>query len=193
MKRLRKIALLVIGLVAGYLVFGQLTVTQPFVRFFYPNGRPNRVAKLVVRSWSWQVAMGLVPSRWPGRIAWGSATIVVKGRRSGAERTTVATWIEHEGERYFVSMLGEGSDWVKNVRAAGGQAELRRGARQAIQLEEVPVDQRAEIIQAWYQRTWRSTESRLGIDPHAGLDAFERLAGAYPVFRIASPDEGQPR
>jgi hypothetical protein len=184
MSRLRRVVLSVLGLLAGYLAFGQLTVTQPFVRFFYPNGRPNRVAKLVVRSWSWQVAMGFVPSRWPGGPAWGSATIVVKGRRSGAERTTVATWIAHQGERYFVSMSGEGSDWVKNVRAAGGEAELRRGTRQAIRLEEIPVDQRAEIIQAWYRRTWRSTRSRLSLDPDASLHEFERIAPEHPVFRI---------
>lgn len=177
---------MILAAIAGFFVFGQLTVTQPFVRFFYPNGRPNRVAKLVVRSWSWIVATGFVPSRWPGTPAWGSSTIVVKGRRSGKERTTIATWIEHDGERYFVSMDGQDSDWVKNVRAAGGQAQLRRGTRQPVRLEELPVDRRAPVMQTWYQRTWRSTQSRLGLDPQAGIEEFERLAPSHPVFRIVS-------
>jgi hypothetical protein len=186
MRMARNIALLVLGLTVGWIVFGQLTVTKPFARFFYHDGRPNRVALLVNRSWSWVVAMGLVPERWPGNPAYGSATIVVRGRRSGKERTTVATWIEQNGERYFVSMSGPRSDWIANVRAAQGRVELRRGARHPVYLEEVPVEQRAAIIQAWYRRTWRSTESRLGIDPHAGIEEFERIAPGHPVFRIVA-------
>lgn len=187
MKRLMTVPLLLLGLIAGFVAFGQLTVTRPFSRFFYPEGHPNRAALFVVRSWSWLVATGLVPAQWPGEPVWGSTTIVVCGRRSGKEHTTIATWIEHEGDRYFVSMSGQDSDWVKNVRAAQGRAELRRGARHPVRLEEVPVARRAEIIHAWYQRTWRATESRLGIDPHAGLQEFERLAPDHPVFRIAPP------
>lgn len=184
MRFLRTTSILILALIAGWFVFGQLIVTKPFARFFYSQGRPNRVAILVNRAWSWQVASGLVPSRWPGKPVCGSTTVVVRGRHSGEERTTVATWIEHRGERYLVSMSGDDSDWVRNVRATAGEVELRRGARQQAVLEEVPVDQRAEIIRHWYRRTWRSTESRLGVDPNAGLDAFQRLARDHPVFRI---------
>jgi deazaflavin-dependent oxidoreductase (nitroreductase family) len=191
MRLLRNASVLIVAAAVGWLVFGQLTVTQPFVRFFYPNGRPNRVARLVVRSWSWVVATGLVPARWPGQSAYGSATIVVPGRRSGRPRTTVATWVERDGERYFVSMSGEGSDWVKNLRAAGGQAVLRRGAKRPVRLDEVPVDERAPIIQAWYHLTYLSTRSRLGLDRDAPLEEFERIALTHPVFRIvdATGDE----
>lgn len=187
MKALRNMSLLALGLIVGWMVFGQLTVSKPFLRFFYhENGRPKRAGQWVVRSWSWVVANGLVPARWPGSPAWGPATIVVRGKQSGKERTTIATWIEHNRERYFVSMSGPRSDWIANVRAAGGRVELRRGARQPVRLEEVPVEQRAVIIQAWYRRTWRSTESRLGIDPHAGIEEFERIAPHHPVFRIVA-------
>jgi len=181
---------LVLALLAGWLALGQATVTQPFVRFFYPHGRANRVAKLFVRSWSWIVATGLTPSRWPGEPPWGSSTIVVKGRHSGEDRTSVATWIEHEGERYFVSMNGQGADWVKNLRAAGGWAQLRRGKRQAVTLEELPVSKRASVIRAWYRRTWRSTQSRLGLDPHAGIEEFELLAHTHPVFKVVTHRQG---
>jgi deazaflavin-dependent oxidoreductase (nitroreductase family) len=192
MRLLKKASVLIVAAVAGWMVFGQLTVIPPFVRFFYPNGRPNRVAKLVIRSWSWVVATGLVPARWPGASAYGSATIVVRGRHSGKPRTTVATWIEQGGERYFVSMSGEGSDWVKNVRAAGGNAVLRRGAKRPVRLEEVPVDKRAPIIRAWYRRTAVSTRSRLGLDPNADFEEFERIAPGHPVFRIVETRGDEP-
>jgi hypothetical protein len=33
------------------------------------------------------------------------------------------------GEHYLVSMLGQNANWVRNVRAAGGDAILRHGLR----------------------------------------------------------------
>jgi hypothetical protein len=53
------------------------------------------------------------------------------------------TWIELEGQRYLVAMLGGGSDWVYNARAADGHAVMRRGKRRTIALEELPINERA--------------------------------------------------
>ena len=41
----------------------------------------------------------------------------------------------HQGEPRLVAMLGEGASWVANVRAAGGNAVLRRGRAEAVRLE----------------------------------------------------------
>ena len=82
-RTMRNVALLTVAAAGGFMAFGQLTVTEPFIRFFYPGGRANKAAKLVVRSWSWVVATGLVPEHWPGDPPIGSTTIVVPGRRSG--------------------------------------------------------------------------------------------------------------
>jgi hypothetical protein len=98
----------------------------------------------------------------------------------------MVTWVEYEGERYLVSMLGERSDWVRNSRAAGGLAVLRRGRREPIVLIEVPPTESAPIIQAWYKVTWTSTLPHLGLDPESDITEFERIAPDHPVFRIAS-------
>ena len=45
----------------------------------------------------------------------------------------------YEGERYLVSMLGDGSEWVQNVRAAGGVTFIKRGPSHPIMLVEIPV------------------------------------------------------
>ena len=41
------------------------------------------------------------------------------------------------GERYLVSMLGDGVNWVRNVQAAGGEAVLRHGQLEEVRLESV--------------------------------------------------------
>ena len=45
----------------------------------------------------------------------------------------------YEGERYLVSMLGDGSERVQNVRAAGGVTFIKRGQPRPIMLVEIPV------------------------------------------------------
>jgi hypothetical protein len=100
----------------------------------------------------------------------------------------MVTWIEYEGERYLVSMLGERSDWVQNARAAGGEAVMRCGRREPIRLVEVPVAKRAPIISAWYKITWSSTLPHFGLDPKADIDEFETIAPAHSVFRITERD-----
>jgi len=187
MRKLRVAVLVLLGAIVSFIGISQATVARPLVRLLYPNGRPNRVAKFVNGSWSWLVSMGITPSRWPGKPVCGPATIEVRGRRSGKPRSTMTTWIEHEGDRYFVSMLSERSDWVRNIRAAGGEAALRRRTRRNVHLEEVPVEARAPIIQAWYQRTWRSTRPHLGLAPDVPLAAFEDAAREHPVFRLCEP------
>ena len=44
---------------------------------------------------------------------------------------------EYGGERYIVSMLGERSPWVRNIRASGGRAVIKHGRRSEVHLAEV--------------------------------------------------------
>jgi hypothetical protein len=55
-------------------------------------------------------------------------------------------------ERYLVSMLGENAAWVRNIRAAGGNAVLQHGPREEVRLGEIPVGQRAPVLKAYLQR-----------------------------------------
>lgn len=86
------------------------------------------------------------------------------------------------GERYLVSMLGEGVSWVRNVKAAGGNATLRHGRREEVRLEEVAVDHRAPVLKAYLKRA-PGARPHLPVDRDAPLAEFERVSPRFPVFR----------
>ena len=88
------------------------------------------------------------------------------------------------GERYLVSMLGEGVNWVRNVRAAGGDATLRHGRREEVRLEEVAPERRAPVLKAYLGRA-PNARVHIPVDKDAPLTDFERVVGRFPVFRIA--------
>ena len=89
-----------------------------------------------------------------------------------------------DGERYLVSMLGEESNWVRNVRAAGGEVALRHGRREEVRLEEVVApDLRAPVLKAYLRRA-TNANAHVPIDEDAPLAEFERVAPGFPVFRI---------
>jgi deazaflavin-dependent oxidoreductase (nitroreductase family) len=147
--------------------------------------KASKYQRVMNRVWLAIVAAGLVPGRWPGTPVIGSAAIEVNGRKSGVLRRVPVTWVEVEGQRYIVAMMGEESDWVHNARATGGRVTLKRGRRREAVLEELPVEERAPIIRAWYSRTGASTPQQyIGLDPKAPLEAFEAIAARWPVFRI---------
>ena len=122
--------------------------------------RPTKLTQLLNRTMGWLASLGMTPS--------DTVTLEVKGRRSGAVRSTVVTWVEHEGTRYLVSPRGE-SEWVRNVRAVGGEAAIRRRGRRSVRLEEVPAEQRAPVIKAYLAKTAMATKQHFGVDPKAEM------------------------
>ena len=186
---LRPLALLLVAPIA--IILALPPVSRLLLPLFYRGGRPTRAGRFGNRCWSWLVSSGLTPSKWPGTPVIGPATLEVRGRRTGRPRSNMVTWVEYEGDRYFVSMLGEGSEWVRNLRAAGGEAVFRQGARRPVRLKEVPAVERAPVIQAWYRRTYVSTRYHFGIDPKAAIEEFERVAPDHPVYRIVFSDQPQ--
>lgn len=134
----------------------------------------------------WLVSLGLTPSRWPGS-GCGTAILEVKGRRSGVLRSLLVTWVEYDGERYLVTMPGQEPQWVKNMRAAGGEVVLRHGnGRNQVHLQELPANERAPVLQAWYRVTVLSGPPRrhFKLGRSAAIEEFERIAADHPVFRI---------
>ncbi|TMG01819.1 MAG: nitroreductase family deazaflavin-dependent oxidoreductase [Chloroflexi bacterium] len=138
-----------------------------------PSGLVKAMNSLVGRLASW----GLIPG--------GTALLQVKGRRSGQTRSTAVTWVEHDGQRYLVAPRGN-TEWVRNVKAAGGEAVLKHGKSDAVRLEELPVEQRAPLIQAYLKKTARVTKREFGIEPDAPIEEFQRIAPDHPVFRITT-------
>ena len=140
--------------------------------------KPTRLARIRNRFMSWLASLGLTPS--------DTVTLEVRGRRSGRTRSAAVTLVELEAQRYLVSPRGE-SHWVRNLRAAGGHAAIRRRGRQKVRLEEVPAGQRAPILQKYFNRwTIAGRQRYFGLAPNAGIEEFERIAARYPVFRILS-------
>jgi deazaflavin-dependent oxidoreductase (nitroreductase family) len=140
--------------------------------------KPSGFVKLMNGFIGRLASIGLIPG--------GTALLQVKGRRSGETRSTAVTWVEHEGQRYLVAPRGT-TEWVRNVRAAGGQAAIRRRKSEDVRLEELPPEQTAPIIKAYLKKTAIVTKREFGIEPEAPIEEFEKIAERHPVFRIVTP------
>ena len=110
-------------------------------------------------------------------------TLEVVGRQSGKLISFPLALAVLNGERYLVSMLGEDTNWVRNVRAANGQAQLRHGRTEQVLLEEVEVSQRAPILKA-YLKIAPGARPHILVDKDAPVAEFEKIAAEFPVFRI---------
>jgi deazaflavin-dependent oxidoreductase (nitroreductase family) len=148
-------------------------------RYVRPGGRGDRWANAVVR---WLTARGISLR--------GSRVLTVIGRRSGVPRSTPVNLLRHDGERYLVAPRGR-TEWVRNVRAAGGVAELALGRRvEPVTLVEVPVDERVPMIRAyvdaWYFEVGKFIE---GLDRTSSDARILEVAPGMPVFRIARPTD----
>ena len=118
---------------------------------------------------------GLSPSR--------GISLQVRGRQSGKPASLPVVVADREGSRYLVSMLGSGANWVRNVRAAGGQATVVRRGRHPVRLVGVPVDQRAPILRR-YLDVAPGARPHIPVSRKAPVEEFERIAAQFPVFRI---------
>jgi deazaflavin-dependent oxidoreductase (nitroreductase family) len=110
-------------------------------------------------------------------------TLEVVGRQSGKLISFPLAMAVVDGERYLVSMLGEEANWVRNLKAAGGKANLRHGISEKIFLEEVEVGQRAEIIKAYLQIA-PGSRPHIRVDKDAPVVEFEKIASKIPVYKV---------
>lgn len=175
---MRRLALLVAGgallLALGFAV---LLARADFTRWLYRGKRPHRIARILMRPWAAVASTGVAPDY--------LVTLEVTGRTSGRTIALPLVLAVVDGQRYLVSMLGDNVQWVRNVRAAGGRAVLRSGARQEVVLEEVPPGSRASILQAYLRRT-PGARPHVPVGKDAPLAEFEKIAATYPVFRVTS-------
>jgi len=149
-------------------------------RRLYPNGRPGALAGALNRMQATVHAIGI----WPSRLM----TMEVPGRRTGRTVSFPVVAADYGGDRYFVAMLGEHSNWVRNVRAANGRVVLRHGRREQVRLVEVEVGARAPILRR-YLECAPGARPHIPVDVHAPLAEFEQIAPQFPVFRVADDDE----
>ncbi len=146
-----------------------------FKRWLYRGQRPNRLAKILNLAWAALGSSGVASNY--------LVTLEVTGRKSGRVISLPVVIALVDGQRYLVSMLGEDVAWVRNTRAAGGKVVLRHGRREEVRLEEVPAGQRAPILKAYLQRA-PGARPHIPVDKDAPLPEFEKVAAAFPVFRV---------
>ncbi|MCX4799001.1 MULTISPECIES: nitroreductase family deazaflavin-dependent oxidoreductase [unclassified Streptomyces] len=116
----------------------------------------------------------------------GSAELSVRGRKSGQPQRIPVNPHTHKGAQYLISARGH-SQWVRNMRAAGG-GELRVGrkVRTFTAVEIADDEQKALVVRTYLERWgWQVNQYFQGVTAKS-TDA-ELLAACpdHPVFRVA--------
>ena len=150
-------------------------LVSAFQRWQYRNGRPGWSARVANRLGALSFAKGMGPN--------AAATLEVRGHKSGRIVSFPVVVADYQGERYLVAMLGQKTNWVRNLRA-DGRAVLRRGRREDVSLVEDLSDKRAAILRRYLELA-AGARPFFPIDRHAPLKDFERIVDLYPVFRVA--------
>jgi deazaflavin-dependent oxidoreductase (nitroreductase family) len=125
------------------------------------------------------------------------AVLTVPGRKSGRPVNVPLVVFAYGDNRYLVASYGV-VNWVRNLRAADGRAELRRGrAREKITAIELPLDQAGPILRVSlltgppgiprpivliFRRFF--VLPYLDVDMGSSEDDFVRSARNHPVFRV---------
>jgi len=114
----------------------------------------------------------------------GSRVLAVPGRKTGKIQTTPVNPLTVDGARYLVAPRGE-TQWVRNVRAAGG-GELRLGRkRERFRALELSDAEKPQLLRA-YLKLWKMETGRFfgGVSDASPEEDLVRIAPDHPVFRI---------
>ena len=144
--------------------------------------KPTALTKFINSTVRQLASIGLSPR--------DTVAVRVRGRKSGKMRSNVVTYVEHDGARYLVAPRGT-TEWVRNVRAARGEAALKHGRSQPVRLIEVPDAQRAPIIRSYLRKMPGMVRREFGVEAGAPDADIERIAPQHPVFRIVDAGAAQ--
>ena len=147
--------------------------TTPPTRYLAPGSFTRRVFNPVI---AWLTRAGLSVK--------GTRLLDVPGRTSGIVRTTVVNLLTVDGERYLVAPRGT-TQWVRNVRAAGG-GTLRVGRRrERFVAVELPDDAKGDILRAYLEQwAWEVGQFFDGLTSSSPDEDLAAAAPGFPVFRV---------
>jgi deazaflavin-dependent oxidoreductase (nitroreductase family) len=125
------------------------------------------------------------------------AILTVPGRKTGRPVNVPLVVFTHGGNRYLVASYGI-VNWVRNIRAAGGRAELWRGrAVEKITAIELPPEKAGPILRFSLRtgppgiprpivRIFRryAVLPYVDVDMDSSDDDFVRSALGHPVFQV---------
>ncbi|WP_046506564.1 nitroreductase family deazaflavin-dependent oxidoreductase [Streptomyces odonnellii] len=114
----------------------------------------------------------------------GTAEMSVRGRKSGRMQRIPVNPHTHGGSQYLVSARGH-SQWVRNMRVAGG-GELRVGRKvRQFTATEVPDDEKLAILRTYLKRWgWEVNQYFQGVTVKSSDAEILAAAPDHPVFLI---------
>jgi deazaflavin-dependent oxidoreductase (nitroreductase family) len=120
-----------------------------------------------------------------GISVWGSRILYVRGRSTGELRSTPVNLLTVDGTRYLVAPRGV-TQWVRNVRVANGQAQLRVGRRtEDVRMIELADEAKPALLRAYLKRWWFEVGVFFdGVNAKAPESQLRQIAPGYPVFRV---------
>ncbi|MEV0321173.1 nitroreductase family deazaflavin-dependent oxidoreductase [Streptomyces sp. NPDC050658] len=142
---------------------------------YYLKGSPLNVRLNGVIGWLARHGISLM----------GSAELSVRGRKSGQMQRVPVNPFTHEGGRqYLVSARGH-SQWVRNMRAAGG-GELRVGRKvRTFTAVEIPDAEKLPVLRGYLEKWgWEVNQYFKGVTAKSTDAEIEAAAADHPVFRI---------
>lgn len=145
---------------------------------YYFEGSPTAVRLNSVIGWLARHGLSLA----------GSAELSVRGRKSGKLQRIPVNPHTHEGAQYLVSARGH-SQWVRNMRAAGG-GELRVGRKvRAFTAVELPDAEKLPVLRTYLEKWgWQVNQFFQGVTAQSSDEQIAAAAADHPVFRITVTD-----
>ena len=116
----------------------------------------------------------------------GSRVLEVRGRTSGEWRSVPVNPLSFSGDRFLVAPRGT-TQWVRNIRVAGG-GRLRKGRRtEEISIIEVADTDKIPLLRA-YLDEWSFEVGTFfeGVTKNSTDAELAAVAPGFPVFRIES-------
>ena len=151
-------------------VFGLIPLSR-----FYQGQRATPLGRRFSQFWAGWAALGL-PS-------FQMARLELRGPKTGKLLRLAVVPVRHANQQYLVSMLGECA-WVRAARV-NPEATIVKFRRRRVKLEEVPVRERAAIIQA-FLRIAPGGRPHIGLGARATMEECDRIAPQHPVFRVVA-------
>ncbi|MEV0688932.1 nitroreductase/quinone reductase family protein [Streptomyces sp. NPDC050388] len=114
----------------------------------------------------------------------GAAEMSVRGRTSGRMQRIPVNPHTWDGAQYLVSARGH-SQWVRNMRAAGG-GELRVGRKvRSFTAVELPDEEKLPILRTYLKKWgWEVNQYFQGVTAESSDEEIVASAPDHPVFRI---------
>ena len=133
---------------------------------------------------------------------WSFSLLTVRGRKSGKPIVIPLVIFVQDQKRYLIAAYGI-VNWVRNLRAAGGEATLTQGRHsEKIRAIELSKDTAALVLRealrsgppgvpAAIFRVYRARQvlPYLDVTENASLEEFEREVLTHPVFLVQSASE----